>query len=155
MDIMKYSWLRVLTLSTTASITLVACHAAPPDSAARPIVVAGPRGRAEFTARQSRGIGRFITDSVLHANQTLPLTTVLRFHLLGIGRALDTQRIATTSINDRCVLDVFVNGTRATDPLDAIRPADLAGVEYYDRFNVPEQYRRTSSPCDVLLLWTK
>jgi hypothetical protein len=118
------------------------------------VVITAPSRLAEFRTRQRRGVGRFITDSVLWAERALPLKTVLRTHLLGIGRTLDTQRLDGTGFGG-CTLDVFVNGTRATDSVDDIRTINLAGVEYYDRFSVPPPYNRASSQCDALLLWTR
>ncbi|MDB4878142.1 MAG: hypothetical protein JWM41_4588 [Gemmatimonadetes bacterium] len=182
---MKYSWPRVLTTFAGATIVLVAASArlmaSPPQMPAETVhvkpvagdqhaaasravpardsemmvAVAVPSRLVEYTIRQRRGVGRFITDSVLQAERALPLGTVLRKHLLGIGRALDAQRAATTNIDNRCRLDVFVNGTRSTDPLDAIGTGTLAGVEYYDRFNVPGQYQRAAPQCEALLLWTR
>jgi hypothetical protein len=119
------------------------------------IAMAVPSRLVEYTIRRRRGVGRFITDSVLKAESGLTLDTVLRLHLLGIGRLLDARRRSIMSIDDRCTLDVIIDGVRATGDIDDIRPGALAGVEFYDRFTSPAQYRRASAPCEMLLLWTR
>jgi hypothetical protein len=41
------------------------------------------------------------------------------------------------------------------DDLEAIRPSELAGVEYYPIESAPGEYRRLTDNCGVLILWTK
>lgn len=114
----------------------------------------------EFETRRRMAIGRFLTDSVFHAEPTQPLARILEAHLPGF-RAADMDR---TVMRFNCgTPDLYINGfrsggTRGPDPTDlrTVVGADVAGVEYYTSASAPVQYRRLSaSRCGVLLIWLK
>ncbi|HTE44234.1 MAG TPA: hypothetical protein VK636_03230 [Gemmatimonadaceae bacterium] len=113
-----------------------------------------PSRLAEFEARRQRGIGRFITDSVLRAEDSHPLTMILRTHVPGISRILDT-RPAEISPVYHCTLEVYLNGLRTIESVAGLSPHELDGVEFYAPSQVPQQYRRAGLSCPVLLLWTR
>jgi hypothetical protein len=124
--------------------------------ASDPVVIvstAVPIPLAGFEARRRMGIGRFITDSVLRAEESRPLTLVLRAHILGLGRVLDTRSSDITPTH-RCGVDVFLNGLRTLDTLDGLTTHDVSGVEFYTPGIVPIQFQRAGSSCPVLLLWS-
>lgn len=117
-------------------------------STAVPIRLAG------FEARRKMGFGRFITDSVLRAEAARPLTLVLRDHVPGLSRVLDTRSSGITPTN-RCGVEVFLNGLRTLDTLADMTARDVNGVEFYTPGIVPLQFRRAGSSCPVLLLWSQ
>jgi hypothetical protein len=106
-----------------------------------------------FEARRRMGIGRFITDSVLHIDGSRQLTTVLRAYLPGWSRMLDT-RPSDASPSNRCGVDVYLNGLPTLENLADLRARDVDGVEFYTTSIVPPQFRRAGTFCPVLLLWS-
>jgi len=44
---------------------------------------------------------------------------------------------------------------RYLDDIDAIRPYEVAGVEFYTMETAPPQYRRGTGSCQVVLIWSK
>jgi hypothetical protein len=48
-----------------------------------------------------------------------------------------------------------MDGSPYLDDLDAIRPSELAGVEYYTIESAPGEYRRLTDNCGVVILWSK
>jgi hypothetical protein len=54
-----------------------------------------------------------------------------------------------------CGVDIYMDSSPYMDDLEAIRPSELAGVEYYPIESAPGEYRRLSDNCGVLILWTK
>jgi len=109
---------------------------------------------AGFEARRRRGIGRFITDSLLRGEESRPLAMVLRTYLPGFGRILDT-RPNDVSPMERCRLSVFLNGLPTIESLAGISPHELAGVEFYTPSLVPQEYHRPGEACPVLGLWSR
>ena len=157
---------RVLTLATIFALGTSACTLGRSQSAAPAPVSsvvfydsdaarsASSSGQSEFEdRRQHSAAGRFITADVLAANGDLPLIDVLRIHITGFTAPGDSR--PPRGYNDNCGLDVFVNGLRAVDVLDLIRPRDLVGVEYYEASTAPVKYRKAFSSCPMLLLWLK
>ncbi|MEP6495855.1 MAG: hypothetical protein ABJF01_24460 [bacterium] len=118
-------------------------------------IVAGevPSRLADFEARRRRGIGRFITDSVLRAEESRPLTMVLRSHLPGLSRVLDARPLGASPI-DHCGLEIYLNGLRSIDTLAGITPRELSGVEFYTSMIVPPEFHHAGSSCPVLVLWS-
>ena len=94
--------------------------------------------------------GQFVTRDVFVANPDRSLVDVLRTHIVGF----DDQRDARASVGGPiCALEVYLDGLRIIGNLDAIRPGDLAGAEYYQTGTAPLKYRRAFSSCPVLVLW--
>ena len=115
---------------------------------------ASANGQSEFEYRLHHSAGgRFITADVLAASGDLPLVDVLRIHITGFVAPGDSR--PPRGYNDRCGLDVYVNGLRTIDVFDIIRPRDLVGVEYYEASSAPVRYRTAFSSCPILLLWLK
>ena len=62
-----------------------------------------------------------------------------------------------------CPVDIYVDGHRLIDHLEAIATRDIGGVELYDFALAPAEYRmaaslgkdRARAACKVLLIWTK
>ncbi|MGH7619920.1 MAG: carboxypeptidase regulatory-like domain-containing protein [Gemmatimonadaceae bacterium] len=116
----------------------------------------------EFEARRRMGIGHFIGDSVLQADSTKPVATIIAGHLPGFRSVRDGRTVSRFP----CVgsPDIYINGARTqfsarggdvTD-LRLYDGRDIAGVEYYDAASAPVQFRRLSlSSCGVLLIWTR
>ena len=118
------------------------------------VPTASANGQSEFEYRLHHSAGgRFITAEVLAASGDLPLVDVLRIHINGFVAPGDSR--PPRAYNDRCGLDVYVNGLRTIDVFDIIRPRDLVGVEYYEASSAPVRYRTAFSSCPVLLLWLK
>jgi carboxypeptidase family protein len=131
----------------------------------------------DFEARRAEGIGKFLTSEQIAAQTNLSLMTVVvqAFNTLmsapdpaQTGRNILMTRRADARIDlnslpqekrfkyeSHCGVDVYLDGAQYRDDLDAIKPADLAAVEYYQMSSAPSQYRRLSESCGVLLLWSK
>ncbi|MGH7651652.1 MAG: carboxypeptidase regulatory-like domain-containing protein [Gemmatimonadaceae bacterium] len=147
-----------------------------------PVTVNGqptPSSLKAFEARRAQGLGKFLTADQLEVaeqtNQALMSIVVHAFN--GLMSAQDPEHtgrdiLMTRRANARleqndlplemhyiseshCGVDVYLDGTQYKDDLDAIRPEQLAGVEYYPMSAAPGEYRRLSSSCGVLLLWSK
>jgi hypothetical protein len=54
-----------------------------------------------------------------------------------------------------CGVDIYLDHSPYLDDLEAIRPTDLAAVEYYPVESAPAEYRKLTDNCGVLILWTK
>lgn len=116
----------------------------------------------EFEARRRMGIGRFLTDSILQADSTKQLATIIERHLLGFRSLGDGRTVSRFNCG---VPDVYIDGARMfsrglrpgpdeTD-LRLFNGRDVAGVEFYTKTEAPVQYRRLSQACGVLLIWTR
>lgn len=105
-----------------------------------------------FEVRRRLGIGRFITDSILHAEESRSLTMVLRAYIPGVSRLLAT-RSADGPPSDRCGVDVYLNGLRTVGDLSSFKARDVDAVEFYTASTAPGEYRRAGTFCPVLLLW--
>lgn len=110
-------------------------------------------GMAGFEWRRTHASGsaRFITRDVFARYPDLPLDQVLRDHILGFCQPRDGR--ATLTAAEPCVVSVYVNGLFAPDAIESLRPADVAGAEYYEAATVPPQYRRSGPAVPVLVLW--
>lgn len=124
----------------------------------------------EFEGRRRLGIGRFLTDSMLFREKDGSLALALSIHLPGLRAVADASRPGRWGLSstrgsgalrtaNSCLVDVYLDGFPLADDIDAIAPAQLAGVELYSYGAAPPQYRRTrsgsSSSCHVLLLWSR
>ena len=119
----------------------------------------------EFEVRRRMGIGRFLTDSVLQADSTLPLADILQQRILGLRSVADGR--AVSRVNCGGLIDVYIDGGRVTPStyglgagpyeldLRFINGGDVAGVEYYTDINAPVQYRHSTMACGVLLIWMR
>jgi len=151
-----------------------------PVPALEPVTVSArqpPSSMTEFEARRAQGLGKFLTAGQLaeQANQSLMRIVLHAFN--GLMAVQDPSRtghdiLQTRRANDRldlnalpanehytserhCGVDIYLDGSQYRDDLDAIRPGDLAGIEYYTMSSAPGEYRRLSDSCGVLLLWSK
>jgi len=75
-----------------------------------------------------------------------------------VSRTVDASRASpATSCGSGipCVVPTLVDGedVRGADAL--LRPADLAGVEYYTASQIPAQYRTSGTACGLLILWAR
>jgi hypothetical protein len=113
-----------------------------------------PDRRSEFEYRRAHAAtGQFLTADALKAHGDVSLLEILSTYVLGFPLAGDGRRRpgSTTS----CTIEVYVDGLRAAEDLDVLRPRDLLGVEYYTATNAPVKYRRAFSDCPVLLVWLR
>lgn len=139
-------WTRASSGPTPSAPTRSASRLARTDSP----TPAGVASEFEFRRRHSAA-GRFITRDVLASSGDLSLADVLRTHIVGYGESRDARAYAGMVV---CGVDVYLDGMRIIGNLDEIRPAELAGVEYYQPSGAPIKYRRPLAACPVLLLWT-
>jgi len=121
----------------------------------------------DFEVRRRMGIGRFLTDSMLQADSTRPLTTIIEQHFLGLHAIAQGRTVARRLAYHDCALDIYVDGVRITQAayafgkkfddtdLRAIAGGDVAGVEYYTDLSAPVQYRHQTMACGVLLIWLR
>ena len=136
-----------------------------------------PSSLSEFEARRAQGIGKFLTADQLAAANNQSLMSIVVHAFNGLMSAQDPEHTGRNILMTRrgnaqldmtklsteqhflseshCGVDIYLDGSRFSDDLDAIRPGDLAGVEYYPMGSAPGQYRRLSESCGVLLLWSK
>jgi hypothetical protein len=124
---------------------------------------------AEFETRRAQGQGKYLTASDLEKKANRSLVTVLAQAFGGLMSTSDLTRpghnILTTrrtrprlngaSADVHCGVDIYMDASPYLDDLEAIRPSELAGVEYYPIESAPGQYRRLTDNCGVLILWTK
>jgi hypothetical protein len=115
----------------------------------------------EFDARRRMGIGYFVTDSVLRADSLKPIATIIEQHLPGFRSILDGKSVLRFGCEGHLggLPDVYLNGFRWPSDVTDLRlyvGIDVAGVEYYRSASAPVQYRPLhTSPCGVLLIWTR
>ena len=126
-----------------------------------------PRRLEEFETRRHMGIGRFLTDSVFEKERARSLPLAMSMHFPGIRVVQDpvipshfslmSTRSSTTLSRGAgfCRVDVYLDGMRYLDDIDAIRPYEVAGVEFYTMETAPPQYRRGTGSCQVVLIWSK
>lgn len=119
-----------------------------------------PRRLKDFEIRRHTGLGRFVTDSMLEKEASQPLSLVISMRFPGIrfsdGR-LHSMRFSTTISRGArdCAVDVYLDNMLYLDDLDAIRPWEVAGIEFYTMETAPPQFRRGTGSCQVVLLWSK
>jgi hypothetical protein len=136
-----------------------------------------PSPLRDFETRRAQGIGKFLTAGQLAARSDRSLMSIVVQAFNGLMSAPDPEQPGrnilmtrrgnarldiTTAPTDQhflseshCGVDIYLDGSRLSGDLDAIRPGNLAGVEYYSMDSAPGQYRRPSASCGVLLLWSK
>ena len=122
---------------------------------------------AEFEKRRQEGRGRFLTAGDLEKKQNRSLVQVLATAFGGLMSTPDPERAGHNLLTTRrtrprldrvdvhCGVDIYLDGSQYLDDLDAIRPTELAGAEYYPVESAPGEYRKLTDNCGVLLLWTK
>jgi len=129
----------------------------------------GERQLQEFEVRRHAGLGRFIVDSVIAAEQSKGLQQLLVSHVAGLKvagrgvRAMEPQPAGKSMLRDGCKVLVYLDGFKLTeiDPrydsfdLEPIDIANLAGIEAYNQPNAPVQYKPSIDYCKVILLWSK
>jgi hypothetical protein len=131
-----------------------------------------------FEDRRSRGIGRFIGEADLRANEREALSAIALSRMPGLALvrgpagsaylASTRKACANGALSQTCTpcfVTVFIDGgqvyaanAKAGPPPDVgrIRAADLAGVEFYaDGASAPAAYSATGSGCGTLLIWTR
>ncbi len=144
----------------------------PPTATLAPVTVpADPSTSylAEFEKRRQQGQGKYMTAADLEKKANRSLVTVLAQEFGGLMSTRDVERpghnILTTrrtrprlngaSADVHCGVDIYMDGSAYSDDLEAIRPSELAGVEYYPIEAAPGEYRRLTDNCGVLILWSK
>jgi len=130
-------------------------------------VEAGPSYLAGFEQRRQLGQGRFLTAADLEKKGNRSLVVVLAQSFGSLMSTPDPERAGRNILLTRrtrpslangqvqCGVDVWYNNSRFADDLDSLRPTDLAGVEYYAVESAPGAFRRPTSNCGVLVLWSK
>jgi hypothetical protein len=119
-----------------------------------------PTRLKDFEIRRRTGLGRFVTDSALEKEASRPLSLLLSMRFPGIrasaGR-LQSMRFSTTISRGagNCGVDVYLDNMLYLDDIDAIRPWEVAGIEFYTMETAPPRYRRGTGSCQVVLLWSK
>jgi hypothetical protein len=151
-----------------------------PAPALQPVTVnaqPSPSYLTDFETRRAQGLGKFITADQLASQANQPLMSIVVHTFNGLMSAPDPERsgrdvLLTRRGNARldmsalpkdqhfsneshCGVDIYLDGSQFTDDLASIRPADLAGIEYYPMSAAPGQFRRLSDSCGVLVLWSK
>lgn len=119
-----------------------------------------PTRLKDFEIRRRTGLGRFVTDSVLEKESSRPLSLLLSMRFPGIrasGGRLQSMRFSTTISRGagNCGVDVYLDNMLYLDDIDAIRPWEVAGIEFYTMETAPVQFRRGTGSCQVVLLWSK
>ena len=135
-----------------------------------PVKVEGDAGTtylAEFEKRRAEGHGRYLTAADLEKKQNRSLVAVLANAFSGLMSTPDPERAGHNLLTTRrtrprldrvdvhCGVDIYLDGSQYLDDLDALRPTELAGVEYYQTESAPGEYRKLTDNCGVLLLWSK
>ena len=146
------------TATTTTTLTPVTVPANPSTSYL-----------AEFEKRRQQGQGKYLTAADLEKKGNRSLVNVLAQEFGGLMSTRDVERpghnILTTrrtrprlngaSADVHCGVDIYLDGSAYVDDLEALRPSELAGVEYYTIESAPGEYRRLTDNCGVVLLWSK
>ena len=122
---------------------------------------------AEFEKRRQEGRGKYLTADELEKKANRSLVTVLAQAFGGLLSTPDPARPGHNILMTRrtrprldradvhCGVDIYMDSSPYMDDLEAIRPSELAGVEYYPIESAPGEYRRLTDNCGVLILWTK
>ena len=124
---------------------------------------------AEFEKRRQQGQGKYLTADDLEKKANRSLVTVLAQAFGGLMATNDVTRPGHNILTSRrtrprlngasadvhCGVDIYMDGSPYMDDLEAIRPSELAGVEYYPIESAPGEYRRLTDNCGVVLLWSK
>lgn len=122
---------------------------------------------ADFEKRRQEGRGRYLTADDLEKKANRSLVQVLSTAFGGLMSTPDPARPGHNILMSRrtrprldradvhCGIDMYLDGSQYLDDLEAIRPSDLAGVEYYPIESAPGEYRKLTDNCGVLLLWSK
>lgn len=113
----------------------------------------------DFEWRRRMGFGRFLTDSVLLAEKTHPIASIMALHFPGLYSVGHDRTVTRFNCGG---VDVYVDGVRSagrggdlTD-LRSIEGQDVAGVEYYRSTEAPVQFQSNRmSRCGVLLIWLR
>jgi hypothetical protein len=122
-----------------------------------------PTRLKDFEIRRRTGLGRFVTDSVLEKEASRPLSLLISTRFPGIRvssaspSGLSSMRFSTAISRgaNYCNIDVYLDDMPFREHIDAIRPWEVAGVEFYTMETAPPQYRRGTGSCQVILLWSK
>ena len=136
-----------------------------------------PSSWRDFETRRAQGLGKFLTADQLAAQSNRSLMSIVVRAFNGLMSVPDPEHTGRDILMTRrgnarldmtkaptdqhflseshCGVDIYLDGSQFSDDLDAIRPGDLAGAEYYPMSSAPGQYRRLSQSCGVLLLWSK
>ena len=124
---------------------------------------------AEFEKRRQQGQGKYLTAADLEKKANRSLVTVLAQAFGGLMTTNDVTRPGHNILTSRrtrprlngasadvhCGVDIYMDGSPYLDDLEAIRPSELAGVEYYPIESAPGEYRRLTDNCGVVILWSK
>lgn len=148
--------IRTGTTTTTATLTPVNVPADPSTTYL-----------AEFEKRRAEGRGKYLTAEELEKKANRSLVTVLAQAFGGLMSTPDPARPGHNILMSRrtrprldradvhCGIDMYLDSSPYLDDLEAIRPSELAGVEYYPIESAPGEYRKLTDACGVLILWSK
>lgn len=122
---------------------------------------------ADFERRRQEGRGKYMTADELEKKANRSLVAVLAQAFGGLMSTPDPARPGHNILMSRrtrprldridihCGIDVYLDSSPYLDDLEAIRPSELAGVEYYPIESAPGEYRKLTDNCGVLILWSK
>ena len=118
----------------------------------------------EFEDRRAHSIGgHFITaDEIYTRNPTGIGDMLASVPSLAVSGPFGNQTVSPMrvgSLNQRCAIQIFVDGM-LFDEMGRLSnvptPSEIAGVEIYSGpTTIPLQYKRASSGCGIILIWTK
>jgi len=120
-----------------------------------------------FSARRTKGQGKFFTRAQLDAASGRPLANLLKtdagaFIASGPRGASQLAMRSPTSVSSPCYAEVVRDGVRiypfagASPPdLDKIFAEQLAGIEFYARPATVPAELRDAAACGALVLWTR
>lgn len=160
----------VLQWAGVPSLAVGLVRLSPAFDTVRVVAPMGSPALAEYGARRARGIGRYVAAEVFADTRETHLSLMLASRFAGVRaipldgrsdryRLISTRPrgggVATRHSVGQCPVDVYLDGARYDEELDAIPPREVAGAELYAIGQAPAQYRRSYGACHVLLLWSR
>jgi hypothetical protein len=133
----------------------------------------------DFESRRTKAVaGRFLTDSVLRANEHATMTSLLRSHVPGLrivnyrglefaasGRGGDGFAVNPDDVRSprACLPQIYIDGQLMYDappgmppPLSTFAVFNFAAIEYYaGAAATPLEFRSFKNQCGVLILWRR
>jgi hypothetical protein len=114
---------------------------------------------AGFDQRRKLGFGHFITRADIEKARPLRFTDLVR-STPGLkvvpGRHNESLIVSTREYGNSCVSDIYINGTRLTDPTGIdimVDPNEVAAIEVYaGSSDTPPQFGR--GKCGSVVIWT-
>lgn len=116
---------------------------------------------SEFEERRARKIGHFITADDIEKRNPVYISDALRSIMsVTIDDRIPGKRVALSGrASANCPFQVFIDGGLFSETGDlsaAPSPREIAGIEVYSGpATIPLEYRRQSTMCGIILIWTK